>query len=164
MYTPFLPFIVSFSRVLKSRDANDLVRIERFAASLRPAEPAWSSMLQRLFQLLYETARLYVVSKANPAAPDLERINDEFNSHLSELGFAMCAGSDAVNSAQAGADEEEANGEDGEAEWLNVQQQQHQHQHQQHQQQHPLGDWYRDNQDMMGLLDLDEDLFVDEGG
>lgn len=148
MYTPFLPFIVAFSRVIKTCDAADLSRIEKFAMSLRPANTSAGgmSMMQRLLQLLYETARLYVESRGTSTTPDYALVHGEFNSYMSMLGFAAPAASLGDDVAGEGAGEEETgtDGQDDDMGWHNVQQQQH-----------PLGDWYRDNQDMMGLLDED---------
>ncbi|KAL6872174.1 hypothetical protein J3F83DRAFT_734043 [Trichoderma novae-zelandiae] len=89
--TPFVPFIVLFRRCIEiSEPTMDLSRLLDFVTSLQPLEfsskPA--RRRQRLFQLLYKVARLYVESGAGQKAWDQEFLDDEFNHYLSILGFA----------------------------------------------------------------------------
>ncbi|KAL7947629.1 hypothetical protein V8C42DRAFT_290356 [Trichoderma barbatum] len=87
---PFVPFIVLFRRCIEASDPVDLSRLGAFVTSLQPlkfsSKPA--RRLQRLFQLLYKVAQLYVESGASPKVWNQGFTDEEFNHYLNILGFA----------------------------------------------------------------------------
>jgi hypothetical protein len=86
-----VPFIVLFRQSIEASDPVDLSRLGDFVMSLQPLEfsskPA--RRRQRLFQLLYKVARLYVESDNGPKPWNQGFIDDEFNHYMNILGFAM---------------------------------------------------------------------------
>lgn len=71
MHTPFVPFSVLFANAVQSFDRNDLYRIEKFAASLKPEteETGSSTHPHRLYELLSQAARLYLDSNNVSSMP-----------------------------------------------------------------------------------------------
>ncbi|KAM0263908.1 hypothetical protein ACHAQJ_000943 [Trichoderma viride] len=88
--TPFVPFIVLFRQSIEASDPVDLSRLGDFVISLQPLESSSkpARRRQRLFQLLYKVARLYVESDAGPKLWNQEFVDDEFNHYMNILGFA----------------------------------------------------------------------------
>ncbi|KAF4979130.1 hypothetical protein FZEAL_4620 [Fusarium zealandicum] len=62
MHTPFVPFTLLFTRTVQLFDYDDLSRLERFAASLKPdaADVQAITHPHRLYELLCQAARLYI--------------------------------------------------------------------------------------------------------
>ncbi|PTB62720.1 hypothetical protein BBK36DRAFT_1128560, partial [Trichoderma citrinoviride] len=93
LHTPFVPFIVLFRRCIEMSEPVDLSRLSDFVMTLEALESSTkpARRRQRLFQLLYKVARLYVESGASPKTWSLGFLDDEFNHYLSILGFATTA-------------------------------------------------------------------------
>ncbi|KAL7813097.1 hypothetical protein V8C26DRAFT_421869 [Trichoderma gracile] len=89
-HTPFVPFIVLFRRCIERSEHVDLSRLSGFVTTLESLEYSTKSARrrQRLFQLLYKVARLYVESGTGLKAWTQEFLDDEFHHYLGILGFA----------------------------------------------------------------------------
>ncbi|KAI4863796.1 hypothetical protein F4820DRAFT_359771 [Hypoxylon rubiginosum] len=126
LHTPFVPFSILFTRAVQFLDLADLALLDRFTASLKPDGVSTDSITHpyRLYELLCQTARLYINSRTvsslmNTAlTPDMTTFLDD--SALLEMGLV--------------AGEEETLELDGS-------------------QMYGLSDWYYGNQQIMSLID-----------
>ncbi|KAI0384226.1 hypothetical protein F5Y04DRAFT_238591 [Hypomontagnella monticulosa] len=127
LHTPFVPFGILFTRSVQLLDAADLVRLERFAASLQPETASSESITHpyRLYELLCQTARLYIDSHTFSSPTDVTDLPDSVG-QFDFVQFGMDAGvtlDGALDIPDFQADE--------------------------------LSDWYYGNQQLMNLLDDD---------
>ncbi|KAK7419743.1 hypothetical protein QQX98_003115 [Neonectria punicea] len=90
LYTPFTPFTVLFCHVIETSNAEDLQRLEQFAASLQPVlsmSPAIDKF-QRLCKVLHQVAALYIGAKAQAQQDqDMIMVGNDFDVYFSQLGF-----------------------------------------------------------------------------
>ncbi|KPM43761.1 hypothetical protein AK830_g2735 [Neonectria ditissima] len=90
LYTPFTPFTVLFCHVIETSNAEDLQRLEKFAASLQPVismSPAIDKF-QRLCKVLHQVAALYIEAKAQAQQnQDMIMVGNDFDTYFSQLGF-----------------------------------------------------------------------------
>ncbi|KAM5349179.1 hypothetical protein ACJ41O_009002 [Fusarium nematophilum] len=97
LHTPFVPFSILFTRAVQLLDLDDLSRLERFAASLKPEAGTESpTHPHRLYELLSQAARLYIDSKLASSLPstfDLASFPDvsDYPEMMTETGTAMQA-------------------------------------------------------------------------
>ena len=108
MFSPFIPFIVLFCHAVENCNRGDLVRVDKFKASLEPfrdiSEPV--DRLYRLCEMLCDVASLYFEAKQASAqqehrqqqrpcydadvshgqAPTTTMIGAEFQAHLGHAG------------------------------------------------------------------------------
>lgn len=127
MHTPFVPFSILFTRAVQFLDLADLALLDRFATSLKPGEAAQESSTHpyRLYELLCQTARLYINSRtsslmSSTLTSDLTTLLDD----SALLGMGLVA-------AEGGTSEFDES------------------------QMYGLSDWYYDNQQLMNLMDSD---------
>ncbi len=130
MHTPFVPFSILFARAVQLFDVDDLARLDRFAASLKPEQTATQPVTHpyRLYELLCRAARLYIETN-NPSSVTDPSLDQNFISPADAFYFArfdMEAGT-AVNESLLSRDSQADR----------------------------LGDWYFGNQQLMSLLDED---------
>ncbi|KAI0881294.1 uncharacterized protein GGS22DRAFT_192382 [Annulohypoxylon maeteangense] len=127
LHTPFMPFSILFTRAVQLSDFADLVRLDRFATSMKPETPPDSiTHPYRLYELLCQAARLYVES--NTSSADMS-ITNALSDPLGEFDFTSFGMEVGVVSNET-------------IETIVPQT-------------FELGDWYYGNQQMMSLLDED---------
>ncbi|KAH8898669.1 hypothetical protein GQ53DRAFT_635840 [Thozetella sp. PMI_491] len=129
--TPFVPFNILFTRAVQLLDYSDLARLERFAASLRPAgstQADSSTHPYRLYELLCRAARLYI-DRNTVRLPEDSTLGhaavesfDDLGFPPLELGMEASLGDSSISAIS---------------------------------QMSGLGDWYYGNQQLMNLLDED---------
>ena len=135
LHTPFIPFSILFTQAVQLLDRSDLARIERFAASLKPAEsdaPAPPpTHPYRIYELLSRTARLCVESHTQSLSlPAESTLIQPLPGSLSDFDLPyleMETGGPTTNNALVVEDHQI----DG------------------------LSDWYYSNQQIMNLMDED---------
>ncbi|CAM1505955.1 Fc.00g115920.m01.CDS01 [Cosmosporella sp. VM-42] len=130
LHTPFVPFNILFTRAVRLLDLNDLARLDRFAASLRPEGGSGEAITHphRLYELLCETAHLYIDSSvlSSPLDPFLD---ESLPDSLGEIDFVPHElESWTTNTEEVDASVAQAYG---------------------------LSDWFSGNQQIMGFLDDD---------
>ncbi len=139
LYSPFTPFIVIFCHVIETSNADDLQRLDQFAASLQPVLSISQAIekLHRLCKVLYQVAALYVEAKAQQEKDqDMGMVGNDLDMYLSQLGFISQQHS---GESTAAGDEFEPSGAPR------------------------LGDWFSGNRYIMGLMEEDF-LDFDLGG
>ncbi|XXG95182.1 rRNA-processing protein cgr1 [Hypoxylon texense] len=131
LHTPFVPFSILFTRAVQFLDLADLALLDRFTASLKPdaASPESITHPYRLYELLCQTARLYINSRTVSSLmnPVLTPYMTSFLDDSALLGMGLVT------------TEGEASELDGS-------------------QMYGLSDWYYGNQQIMSLIDNDVDF------
>lgn len=89
LFAPFIPFIVLFCNVMKTRDKEDLARLEAFVESIQPAstlsEPA--ARMHQLFQVLHNIAQRYIeLGDSAPRQGGQYSSADQMDADLAALG------------------------------------------------------------------------------
>lgn len=108
LYTPFFPFSIVFSNAIQNSDLDDLDRLDRFVASFKSetADSDPATHPYRVYELLSQTARLYVESgirpshtnKASPNPSDLTMVDDAVANPAEVSGVEIPARGDDHNS------------------------------------------------------------------
>ncbi|KIX01886.1 uncharacterized protein Z518_07825 [Rhinocladiella mackenziei CBS 650.93] len=130
LHAPFIPFSFLFTRAVQLLDVTDLARLDRFAASFRPEGTSSESTThpRRLYELLCQTARIYIDSNTLPSVED-PAMSHPLQGSSTEFGFTPFG-----IGPGAAADETSTNGMSPDC---------------------GLSGWYYDNQQIMSLLDDD---------
>ncbi|KAI1459923.1 hypothetical protein F4805DRAFT_465878 [Annulohypoxylon moriforme] len=127
LHTPFVPFSIVFTRAVQLSDFTDLVRLDRFATSMKPQTPPESiTHPYRLYELLCQAARLYIESNTSSTDVTVPNAQSDPLGEFDFTSFGMEVG--AVSNDTI---ERETS------------------------QTFELGNWYYGNQQMMSLLDED---------
>lgn len=129
---PFLPFNILFTRVIQLFDTADLERLERFAASLRTEIKSshLSSYPCQIYELLCRAARLYITRDIVVEGPDsvLNSGNSAAPQDFDFVHFDSDTTHEDMGSEIPGFERHMPS---------------------------MLSDWYRENQQVMSLLDGD---------
>lgn len=136
LYAPFTPFIVLFCHVIETSDAEDLRRLDRFAAGLQPVLSVSRAVekLHGLCRLLSRVAALYVETKARRQDQDLSMVGDDIDMILSRLGFISHGEQPGMSTGAGGGSGPEVPAAD---------------------QTPQLGEWFSGNRYVMGLMEDD---------
>ncbi|KAH8204905.1 hypothetical protein TruAng_000944 [Truncatella angustata] len=166
-YAPFIPFIVLFCRVIETMDMADLERLHSFVTSLEHAAKLckMTASAQRLFHILCNIANRYIEIKTSATQPSM---SDEFNAYLHALGFVPGLNPNILTTQDIGATG--ATGTAGAAGLVsgakggNIRPDTQREVSAQGtgplQQDGSLGDWFYNNQQMMGLLEENFNYFT----
>ncbi|EFQ98853.1 fungal specific transcription factor domain-containing protein [Nannizzia gypsea CBS 118893] len=149
---PFAPFMVTFCHTIAASDHDDLKLLGEVATSLRVAADV-SEAADRLYRLclvFYQVAKLYVdVQPKEPHDyPVIPKPGEAFDEYLTSLGFGP-------NTLTAETTENSNNINFSDPSEPSISAFQMPPEMMETDLSHTLGDWFLDNQYMMGLLDSD---------
>ncbi|VUC31529.1 unnamed protein product [Clonostachys rosea] len=96
LFTPFIPFVVTFCHVIETEAREDLARLQAFVVSIQSASSASSpaAKLHRLSQVLCRIAQGYVESRVSTMRPSGRQDGSNMDAYLNALGFSPAAGCD----------------------------------------------------------------------